>query len=467
MIVIRLFFSAAMWRRAPGLAALLALSPSLSPSLATAQPALAATARRITLAAAIEGALTSNLQLAIEAESVVIADSRTVADSKLRLPQLALSANLLFWDREIVAQLGGQRIPIRDRVTGTVDLTLSQPLSGALAIGKLVARDRALAEAGRARRDSRRIDVAYQTAAAYLGALEARALAGVAEAGLAQLAGALLQARAQVRAGALQPLDVLRLEAEYARVEQQRLKAETVALGARRQLASLLGLPDGTSLELVELDAAAPPLVITEDEAVRRALRAHPELRSARAGSTAAELSVAVTRSSYLPTVSLLAVLSHALNPGSLGSADSGYLGVTVDWNLWDWGRRSAEVAGARASSRQARLQQLAVADQLAVDTRARWQAVSTARATLEVSARGLAAATEARRQQAARFALGAAATTELLDAETALANAQSQAVIERYQHLVAWMALARAIGSLPSAPSAPSAPPAPPLEEP
>ena len=58
-----------------------------------------------------------------------------------------------------------------------------------------------------------------------------------------------------------------------------------------------------------------------------------------------------------------------------------------------------------------------------------------------------------AQRQLSARFAQGAATTVEVLDAETALANAQSQQVIGRYQYLVAWMALSREVGVVPAAP--------------
>jgi outer membrane protein TolC len=218
----------------------------------------------------------------------------------------------------------------------------------------------------------------------------------------------------------------------------------------------LLGLPDGTELALVDIDTTPPALPWTEDEAVAHARRDRADARVAEANSRAAELGIAVTRASYFPTVSLLGVYSHAISAATFGSAAaSAYVGLSLDWNLWDWGKRAAEVEGSRAVSRQARLTQGALADQIAVDSRARWQAARTAQATLEVAARGLAAAVEAQRLQAARFAQGAATTVEVVDAETALASAQAQAVIGRYQYLVAWMALSREVGALPAPPQA------------
>jgi outer membrane protein TolC len=189
---------------------------------------------------------------------------------------------------------------------------------------------------------------------------------------------------------------------------------------------------------------------------VARARRDRSEVRVADANRHAAELSVDVARANYFPTISLQGIYSHAISAASFGTAsDSAYVGLTLDWNLWDWGKRTAEVEGSRALSRQASLVQAALSDQIAVDTRGRWQAARTAQATLEVTARGLAAAGEAQRLQAARFSHGAGTTVEVLDAETALANAKAQAAIARYQYLVAWMALSRAVGTVPGRPQA------------
>jgi outer membrane protein TolC len=415
-------------------------------------------ALKITMAEAIDAALSHNPELAIATESIAVANARTAADATLRLPLLGVRANAQLWNTTIVADLGSDigKITLRDRLTGSIDLSVTQPLSGALVIGKLVSRDRAAADASRAQRDGLRIDVAYRTAEAYLDALQSATLGQVAEATLHQLDADLQHAKTLLQAGTLQRVDVLRLEVERARVEQQRLQADTAALGARRRLALLLGQPDGSELDLVEIDTTPPPLAWTEDEAVQHARRDRADARVVDANRRAADLGIDISRANYYPSVSLVGVYSHAISTAVFGSAaQSTYVGVSLDWNLWDWGKRSAEVDGARAVSQQAHLAQHALADQIAVDTRARWQAARTAQATLEVAARGLTAAVEAQRLQAARFAQGTATTVEVVDAETALASAQAQAAISRYQYLVAWMALSREVGVLPVAPEA------------
>jgi outer membrane protein len=413
-------------------------------------------ATTMTLAQALDAALAHNPQLALAAETIVAADARATSDATLRLPVVNAKANVVVWNRALVADLGPDlgMVRIRDQVTGAVELSVAQPLSGALVIGKLVERDRAAAAASRAQRDGLRIDVAYQTAEAYLGALQAQTLAQVAAQTLQQLDADLQHAQALLKVGALQRVDVLRLEVERARVEQQQLEAQTAALGDRRRLGLLLGLPDGSELALVDIDTTPPPLPFDEDEAVVRARRDRADTKVASANRQVAELGVAVSRANYFPAVSLLGVYTHTLNAGSFGTiTDSAYVGLSVEWNLWDWGKRGADVDAARAVSRQAELSQGVAVDQVAVEARARWQAARTELASLEVAARGEAAAAEAQRLLAARFAQGAATTVQVVDAETALANARSQVAIRRFQYLVAWMALSRGVGALPVPP--------------
>jgi outer membrane protein TolC len=77
-----------------------------------------------------------------------------------------------------------------------------------------------------------------------------------------------------------------------------------------------------------------------------------------------------------------------------------------------------------------------------------------------DVAEFGLKAVEEAYRLQQVRFKEGAATTTDVLDAESEVGRARSQATIGRYQYLIAWMALVRAVGQVPEAPAAaPSSP--------
>ena len=92
------------------------------------------------------GAITFAPQIERAGASLVGISPQTVQQSffmhdqhKLRFPLLNLHTNVLFWDRSIVVDLGMDvgKLTVRDRVTGTVDVSVAQPLSGVLVIGTL------------------------------------------------------------------------------------------------------------------------------------------------------------------------------------------------------------------------------------------------------------------------------------------------------------------------------------------
>lgn len=89
------------------------------------------------------------------------------------------------------------------------------------------------ADAARVQRDGLRVDIAYQTAEAYLTALQAHTLSGVAASTLQQFAADLQHAQLLLPAGTLQRVDVLRLEVERAGLEQQICRSVRPDLAAR------------------------------------------------------------------------------------------------------------------------------------------------------------------------------------------------------------------------------------------
>jgi outer membrane protein TolC len=66
-----------------------------------------------------------------------------------------------------------------------------------------------------------------------------------------------------------------------------------------------------------------------------------------------------------------------------------------------------------------------------------------------------LRAAEEAYRLQTVKIAGGVATATDVIDAESEVARARAQEAVARYQYLIAWMALVRAVGQMPQMPGA------------
>jgi outer membrane protein TolC len=416
-----------------------------APAIATAEP------RRITLPEAISLATEGNIQIELAEEDIHAAEQEVKGTRSHQLPQLQLRANVLLWNDDVPILFNGVEFGVaREQVTGSLDVVVAQPLTGAVLIGKLARLQEAGVDYKRAQIDVKKLQLAYQAAELYLGALQARQLQDISRTSIAQIDAAITRVKALVAGGLLDDVDVLRLEASREEVRQRVLDAEVAAEQAERTLALVLGLPDGTDLELVDVDPTPPPLGWTEDDAVAEAKKRRPEVRAADALIVQGTRGVDVAKAYYIPEVNLIAAYTHTEGQGEFATKDAAYLGLQLQWTAWDWGKRKSDVERARSGRRSAEKARAFVDDQLALEVRTAWLAADSAQKSLAVAESGLKAAEEAYRLQTARFAQGVAVTTDVLDAESEVARSRSLATIARYQYLVKCMALTRAVGATP-----------------
>jgi outer membrane protein TolC len=100
-------------------------------------------------------------------------------------------------------------------------------------------------------------------------------------------------------------------------------------------------------------------------------------------------------------------------------------VGVTLQWNVWDWMTASSQTAQAQATVRQAEagIEQLTNAVRLEVTQYTR--RADDARELVGAAQTGVRAAEESRRVVGEKFSRGTASTTEVLDAEVALFQAR------------------------------------------
>ncbi|HUQ03382.1 MAG TPA: TolC family protein [Kofleriaceae bacterium] len=434
---------------------------------ALAGTAAAEEARTITLSEAIELAAGDSLAVDLQKEQISAARERRKATSALRFPTLGVKASVLMWNDAITfAQpcdpaeppcppSGIVELTVRDRVTGSAEVNLAQPISGLLLIGKLIDGDQAGIDVATAELQVAKLDAAYQATEAYLGALQTQTLRELSATSVTQLEADLVKIRALRDAHILADVDVLRLEAARDQAQAGALEADVAGRTARRGLALLLDLPDGTDLTLAPVDTTPPELGWSEDEAVTLARRQRPELRVAAARATQAEVGVAAAKANYFPNILAIANYTRTEGQGFIATKDSAFVGVTLDWNLWDWGKRGHEVGAAKAASRSAARLRDELNDQLAFDVRAKWLAASSKRQMLTVHASALRAAEEAYRLQTVKIQGGIATATDVIDAEAEVARARAQEAVARYQYLIAWTALVRAVGQMPQMPGA------------
>jgi outer membrane protein len=116
-------------------------------------------------------------------------------------------------------------------------------------------------------------------------------------------------AQARVDVGAAIPMEVMQADVQRGRAEVALLQAETEAQTSRLRLAQVLGTELDPAVGLAA-DFPIAPLDWSQDDLVAAARTAHPQMVAAQAAQSAADQSVRMARSAYLPTLDISTGLS-------------------------------------------------------------------------------------------------------------------------------------------------------------
>lgn len=456
--IVWMFVGLGAWLAA-GTAAAQAPTPAQPQSQPTAQPGQApGQVQALTLADAERLALRQSPELAISQKTVEVGSRRVKAARAQRLPRLSVESNLLLWNEEIAFQLPppmeGQpplSVVVRGQITSTTTVTLAQPLTPLIAIGKLIDIEEAGRSASEAELQGAQVDVAFRATDGYLIVLLAQAGQQVSAQRVAQVEAQLARARALLEGGVLQPVDVMRLEVALAAAQRDLITAESQVRLARGSLILALGMPADAAVDVQDdLPPEPQPPPAAAGEAMAADQRADVRAMTFRASQ--AESGAAATKAGLYPVVAAVGSFQHSEGGGSLQAGDSFFAGLTLQWNLWDWGQTWQNYKAAEIQAVQADLAATRMVDVVRVQVAAASSDAQSAYQALAVTRTGLAAAEEAYRIQNDRFSEGVATTTDVINAEIEVTQARLGYASARYAYFRALAALARATGRMPSA---------------
>jgi len=293
-------------------------------------------------------------------------------------------------------------------------------------------------------------DLREQVEGAFLSLFEARALQGIAKASYDELEDQEQLTEAKFRDGVLTRADVLRVKVALANADQQRIQAEVQEQVSRASLLTILGLPPGDpDIDFAEPTSLASREVPSEPAAAEAFALAHRnEVKASEAEESSAHHSFVASELKILPEINASAMYIDVQGMPSGIPNDYWTVGLTLDWPIWQWGSSyyQARVASERADASAALLDNTRSQVELEVEQRLAEERAA-ANAVL-VAKDAIQQAEEAYRVTESMVKAGAATTTDLLDAQSALTQAKLNLVRARYQDLRARSALTRALGA-------------------
>ncbi len=339
------------------------------------------------------------------------------------------------------------------RNTFAANLNLEQVVyaGGAITSNRMAARS--TAEASRADEDTTRSQVVLESRRAYWIAAATEAEVDNAHAERERAQRLLTDTRSLREAGMAVRADVLSAQAQLAASELRVVRAETAAADAMASLRSLVQIPRPTVIELADrLPARLPPQPAPLAELQDQASTKRAELVSMRSRLDALAAREDAARAPARPSVAavaqwLMARPNQRYFPLTDTWHDSWSVALNGSWRVWDAGRTRAGVA-------EVRWQHQALAEDLAARERTIDLEVDTARRNLESSLAAVRAADAsweaARAREDAvreRYQAGLDTMADVLQAQAALAAAETERVRARTSAWVAAADLAHAVG--------------------
>lgn len=280
-------------------------------------------------------------------------------------------------------------LPFGRRNTYVATLQLSQPLFTGGRISGTRDGARHFEAAATHRLAEAEADILLQVRVAYLNAVLARRLLGVAEESRRIAEAHLRQTEAFRSAGTASEFDLLRARVDFQNRDPAVVQADNLAQLAMLELKRLVNLPLDQPVVLVsEFD----PAVVAVDEAALRGLVAdRPLLQAAREAVAVREAGLRVARSEWFPSVRLLGNFGFQAYPDNIAPPLSQWRGdwnvqLTVSWMPFDGFGRRGRIGEAQAQLRDAVVQRAQVEEGLEVELTGALGDYRTARA--EIAAR-------------------------------------------------------------------------------
>jgi outer membrane protein TolC len=402
----------------------------------------------LTLRDAINMALRYNLGEIESGENTRIVRGERLHALSALLPQVSAGAS------ENVEQLSaatlGIRNPLIPSVIGpfsysTAEASLAQSLINFGAIQRFRAARTAEQAAQLNYQDTLDV-ITLIVGGAYLQVIEANSRIAAAEAQVRNAQALYDQAVDQLQAGTSPKIDVTRSGVQL-HTEQYNLSiARNNFAIAKLNLARAIGLPLGQAFDLTDQLPYADLNPETLEEALRTAYKSRSDFRAALSSVKAAQKQLSAVRGERYPVLAVNGDYGvQGVTFGHSHGAFSFQAGLSVP--LFTGGRIKGDLTEAEAALRQRKAEAENLRGQIDYDVRTAFLNLQAAKEQVAVAGQNIELANENLSRSQERFAAGVTDSVEVVQAQQSLAGANDQYISSLYNHNLAKLQLARALG--------------------
>ena len=291
------------------------------------------------------------------------------------------------------------------------------------------------ARAARLTTERAREDLKYEVTAAYWDAVEASKKIEVQRDTVNKYDAHLKNVTALYEAGAQAKIDVLRSSVELSNARQELVRAENTYAVSLATLRNLLNI-DRTEELTLTTEVAYQPFDTSVDNCISYAHRSRLDLIAARAKLRQRELAVESARAGKRPSVNLTlgTGLSSQFQPRHDTSTDVS-ASVGVSWNIFDSGVTRGAIEEAEAERDIALLNVKKEEESIDLNIRKAYLNMREAEQRFTATGDAVRQAREDYHIANERYRAGEGILLDIIDAQTALAAAETNAISARYDY--------------------------------
>jgi outer membrane protein TolC len=405
----------------------------------------------LTLHDAINMALRYNLGAIESGQNAQIARGQRLLALSSLLPQVSAGASETVQQLNLATVgLSGLNAPGIPAVVGpfsysSVDASFSQTLFSFESIQRF--RSARTAEQATQLSYQDILDVVTLTVGnAYLQIIEAGSRIEAQEAQVRNARALYDQAVDQVQAGTAPRIEATRTEVQLHTEEYSLSIARNNFQVAKLALGRAIGLPLGQQFELADALPYSDISPLSVDEALQIAYKSRSDFRSVLTSQKAAAQTLSATKGERYPVVAVNGDYGD-IGP-TFGHSHGDFTfqaGIRVP--LFTGGRIKGDITQAEAELRQRKAEAENVRGQIDYDVRTAFLNLNAAKEQVTVAKQNVELANENLARSKDRFSSGVTDSVEVVQAEQSLASANDQYITSLYDHNLAKLSLARALG--------------------
>jgi outer membrane protein TolC len=432
-------------------------------TILSAAPQHAGEVRHLTLTEVVHLAITQNRGLKIERLKVIENEQKKAGQRSAYFPSLTNQSNILHVTdlQNISIPAGafglnaGSLIPSENRILPqgrntfyTSGTQLSQPLTQLIRIhnqNRIAAADVTISRDDLKKAEN---EVALEAHTLYYGILIAQFQKQAAEQQTRYTQEHLRESDDEIRRGSALNVAAIQDRAGVLESQQAELTAELQVSDLTTELNDLMGLPLDTKIDLdtavpAEFDERPP------DEYVKMAWSQNPEILAAEEAVKKAQAGVGAAKTAYIPDVTAFARQSYQDGVPFL-VRNFGTFGVSLTWEVFDFGKRRAAVREREAQLAEAQENLTRLKEQAAVSIERSYNKVERIKRMVAVAQQALKLRQESERLAQNQLSQGVMLISDRRQATAATYKAQADFLQANLGYLLAWAELQEAAGLTP-----------------